>query len=96
MNSLIFVVIVVVLIAFQSFTGYIQNKYLGAILPVVFSLLVLYFIFSGNMEWNYRDIFMPVIGLAAFIGLYHSGSDCKNKKIHQEMDKMRAKDKMNQ
>ena len=39
MNNFWEILFIVAIIGFQSFAGYLGNKYVGAILPVVFSLI---------------------------------------------------------
>ena len=94
MSSFLLILFIVALIAFQSFAGYKQNKYLGAIIPVVFCAIVLYLMVMTDYHWNFRNIVMPMIGLVSFIGIYNAGSESKKKKLQQELDKMKAKDSM--
>ncbi len=92
MSSLLEIVMIVAVIALQTFAGYIGNKYMGAVLPIVFTGIVVYLFISGNLTLSFSDIFMPIIGPLVLIGIYESGKESKKKKVEKEMDKMRARD----
>ncbi|MBE9909365.1 hypothetical protein [Enterococcus casseliflavus] len=96
MNNFWEILFIVAVIGFQSFAGYLGNKYLGAILPIVFSLIVIYLFLTGNLTFSFKDILMPFVGLFVLIGMYESADQSKKAKIKKEMEKMKAKDHINQ
>lgn len=79
MLQIIGFVLTIVVIAVQTYAGHIHNKYLGAVIPVLFTGAVLYLIFFKQMALNFHNLLMPIVGLAAFIGLYNFAG-IKNKK----------------
>lgn len=95
MNNLIEVLIVIGIIAFQTLSGYIGNKYMGAILPFIFSGIVIYIIVAGDLNLSLKNVLMPIIGLVSLICMYEGGKESKKKKTVKEMEKMKAKDILN-
>lgn len=49
MGNLLELLLVVAIIAFQTFCGYIGNKYLGMVLPLTFIGFVLFFLSQGAL-----------------------------------------------
>ena len=47
MSNLVEILSIIVVIGFQTFCGYIRNKYLGSILPIMFILFIGYFCLKG-------------------------------------------------
>ncbi|CEN28172.1 MULTISPECIES: hypothetical protein [Pseudolactococcus] len=92
MSNVIEIVSIIVVIGFQTFCGYIKNKYLGSILPIMFILFIGYFLFEGSLAFNFRDIIMPFIGTFTLLMIYQGGKEAKENKIKKELDKMKAKD----
>lgn len=92
LSTILTILGVIAVIAFQDFSGRIGNRYLGAILPIIFACFVFFFLFTGRLGLNFRDITMPFIGEIALIGTYTSGEESKRKKLNKELDKMKAKD----
>lgn len=92
MSDLFIWIIAIAVIASQAFFGYIENKYLGAIYPVVFLGFVLLIIFTGNMDFSFRSIVLPISGTTALILLWLGGKTKKVKKRQQELEKMKAMD----
>ncbi|MGY3764951.1 hypothetical protein ACWOAH_00120 [Vagococcus vulneris] len=68
MTNLIEILIVIGVVVFQTFAGYIGNKYLGSFLPGLFMIFILYVIVSGN--FTLRDILMLPFGFLTLIGIY--------------------------
>jgi NhaP-type Na+/H+ or K+/H+ antiporter len=95
MNNLMEILIIGGVIAFQTVSGYMGNKYMGAILPVVFSGLVIYIIVAGHLNLSFRNVLMPIIGFVTLICIYEGGKESKKKKTIKEMEKMKAKDILN-
>ena len=96
MSNFLEIGIVIAVIGIQTFSGYLGNKYLGAILPIVFSLIVIYLFITGKLTVSFRDILMPFVGLFALLGIYESADQSKKAKIKKEMEKMKAKDHISQ
>ncbi|HBK4031857.1 TPA: hypothetical protein LIY66_001265 [Enterococcus faecium] len=92
MSNLIEILIIIGVIAFQTLSGYIGNKYMGAILPVIFSGIVIYIIVVGDLNLSMRNVLMPIIGLVSLICIYEGGKESKKKKTLKELEKMKAKD----
>lgn len=92
MSNLPHIVGMIAVIAGQHFFGYLKNKYLGAILPILLLGSVAFFIYKGTFEFTFRDIIIPLFGLFVLFGMYQSGKASKDKKIAKELEKMKAKD----
>lgn len=92
MSNLMEILIIIGVIVFQTLSGYIGNKYMGAILPVIFSGLVIYIIVAGDLNLSMRNVLMPIIGLVTLICIYEGGKESKKKKTIKELEKMKAKD----
>ncbi|MCQ9210450.1 hypothetical protein [Granulicatella seriolae] len=92
MSNVLTIIIIVAAIAWQEFSGRIGNRYLGAILPIIFAGFVFFFLFTGRLGFNFKDILMPFIGEIALIGTYESGKQSRKKKLDKELAKMKAKD----
>lgn len=92
MNNILELLLIVFVIAFQTLSGYLGKKYLGAILPVIFSGLVVYIVISGHSDLSFKNILMPFVGLIALICMYEGGKESKKKKLAKELEKMKAKD----
>lgn len=95
MGNLIELLIIVVIIGFQTFSGYIGNKYLGSILPIIFLGFVGFFLFKGALGFNFKDIIMPFLGFFILVMIYEGGRETKKNKVKKELDKMKAKDILN-
>lgn len=81
MNNGLEILLVVGVIAFQTFAGYIGNKYIGAVLPIIFSGLVIYLAVTGHLDFSFRSILMPILGIGTLIGIYEGGKESKKKRI---------------
>ena len=92
MGNLLELLLVVAIIAFQTFCGYIGNKYLGMVLPLTFIGFVLFFLSQGALGFNFKDIIMPFFGPLILAFIYDGGKQTRKKKIKKELDKMKAKD----
>ena len=92
MDKLIEIVIIVAVIAFQNYAGHKGNKYLGAILPVIFIGFVIFIAIKGQLSFSFRDIFMPIIGIVVLIGCYEGGRNSQKQKVARELETMKAKD----
>lgn len=87
------ILLIVGIICLQTWFGYLENKWLGAIFPILGLLLYLYLLITGNLSLSFTNVVMPVIGLLAFLGLWESGRKSKRDKQSKELDKMKAKDR---
>ncbi|NTK33096.1 hypothetical protein HQ655_13225 [Enterococcus faecium] len=96
MSNILEIGIVIAVIGIQTFSGYLGNKYLGAILPIIFSGIVVFLFVRGNLSFSFSDILMPFIGLITLIGSYESANQSRKSKIKKEMEKMKAKDHIKQ
>ncbi|MDT2861308.1 hypothetical protein [Lactococcus lactis] len=92
MDNLIGILIVIAIIAFQTFCGYIGNRYLGMILPLIFIGFVIFFFFKGTLGFNFKDIVMPFFGPLILALTYDGGKRSRKDKIKKELEKMKAKD----
>ncbi len=92
MNNSLELLLIVFVIAFQTFAGYLGKIYLGVILPIILGGLVIYFIINNQLTFSFKDIVLPIVGLTALIGLYEGGKESKKKKLAKELEKMKAKD----
>ena len=96
MSNFLEIGIVIAVIGIQTFSGHLGNKYLGAILPIIFSGIVAFLFVRGNLSFSFRDILMPFIGLFALFGIFESANQSRKSKIKKEMEKMKAKDHIKQ
>ncbi|EPI03840.1 hypothetical protein D920_00274 [Enterococcus faecalis 13-SD-W-01] len=86
------IILIVTVIAVQTFFGYIESKLLGAILPVISVGLYIYLLFSGVLDFSLITFILPLVGLFSLVGLWVSGRNAKHDKQKKELDKMKAKD----
>ena len=85
--------LIVGIIFFQTWFGYLENKLLGAILPITSIILYIYLLINGYLSFGFITIIMPFIGLLALISLWETGKKNKKDKQKKEIDKMKAKDR---
>ena len=91
MTNILELLLIVFVIAFQTLSGYLGKKYLGAILPVIFSGLVVYIVISGHWNLSLKNILIPFVGLIALICMYEGGKESKKKKTHKRIRKNESK-----
>lgn len=70
MTNIVAILIIACIIGFQTFAGYLGNKYLGCILPILFIVIVLYLFLRGNLTFSVRDILMPLVGILSLAMIY--------------------------
>ncbi|WP_010006991.1 hypothetical protein [Leuconostoc fallax] len=87
MDRLLEILIFAGIIAFQTFAGYIDNKYMGVILPVIFTGIVGFLAIAGQLSFSMRDVTMPILGLFTLLGIYASGKESKKKKFKKSWTK---------
>lgn len=73
MGNFIFIIFTIGCLLFQILTGYLGNKYLGMILPVILLVFIGYLIYIGAWTWRLGDILMPFIALGALTLIYQGG-----------------------
>lgn len=73
MGNVIFIVFAIGCLLFQIVAGYVGNKYLGLILPILLISFTAYLMYSDAWVWRLGDILMPVIGLIALTLIYQGG-----------------------
>lgn len=71
------ILLIVGIIFFQTWFGYLENKILGAILPVTSIILYIYLLVNGYLSFGFITIIMPFIGLFALISLWETGKKLK-------------------
>ncbi len=86
------IILIVSVIALQTFFGHLESKILGAILPVISVGLFVYLLVAGYIEFKFFDILLPLVGLFALISLWEGGRTSKLNKQKKEIEKMKAKD----
>ncbi|ODJ53359.1 hypothetical protein BFR40_01725 [Brochothrix thermosphacta] len=92
MDTIIRLVLIAAIIAFQTFSGRIGNKYLGSILPIIFIGFIIYSFVIVQLNFSFKDLFMSFLGLTVLASMYAGGVEAKKKKLKKELDKMKAKD----
>ena len=92
MTNIFEILIIVGIVALQTFLGYRGNKYLGAILPVLFCGAVIFLFVRGYLSFSFKDMLMPLIGFLSLIAVYERANQSRKAKIKTEMEKMKAQD----
>ncbi|WP_039066603.1 hypothetical protein [Staphylococcus shinii] len=82
-----------VLLAIQYFLSRTGNKIVGAIVPVIFVIVLIYLYLTEKLGLNiWGAIIFGVIGLLFLFGQWDSAQKDKKKKMEKELDKMERKD----
>lgn len=82
-----------VLLAIQYFLSRTGNKIVGAIVPVIFVIVLIYLYLTEKLGLNiWGAIIFGVIGLLFLLGQWDSAQKDKKKKMEKELDKMEGKD----
>ncbi|WP_426703731.1 hypothetical protein [Staphylococcus shinii] len=82
-----------VLLAIQYFLSRTGNKIVGAIVPVIFVIVLIYLYLTEKLGLNiWGAIIFGVIGLLFLFGQWDSAQKDKKKKMEKELDKMEGKD----
>lgn len=84
MSNIYEILIIIAVIGFQTFSVHIGNKYLGSILPVIFTGVIVYLFVFGNLTLSFRNILMPFIGYFALFAIYESAKESKKSKIKKK------------
>ena len=80
--------IIIIVISLQTFFGYIENKLLGAILPIAVIVTDIYFLANGLLQLSFVVL--------TLISLWEGGRQSKLSKQKREMQKMKAQDSKRQ
>jgi O-antigen/teichoic acid export membrane protein len=82
-----------VLLAIQYFLSRTGNKIVGAIVPVIFVIVLIYLYLTEKLGLNiWGAIIFGIIGLLFLLGQWDSAQKDKKKKMEKELDKMEGKD----
>lgn len=82
-----------VLLAIQYFLSRTGNKIVGAIVPVIFVIVLIYLYLSEKLALNiWGAIIFGVIGLLFLLGQWDSAQKDNKKKTKKELDKIEGKD----
>lgn len=81
-----------VLLAIQYFLSRTGNKIVGAIVPVIFVIVLIYLYLTEKLGLNiWGAIIFGIIGLLFLLGQWDSAQKDKKKKMEKELDKMEGK-----
>ncbi|MEB7384024.1 hypothetical protein [Staphylococcus xylosus] len=82
-----------VLLAIQYFLSRTGNKIVGAIVPVLFVIVLIYLYLSEKLGLNtWGAIIFGIIGLLFLLGQWDSAQKDNKKKTKKESDKVEGKD----
>lgn len=82
-----------VLLAIQYFLSRTGNKIVGAIVPVIFVIVLIYLYLSEKLALNiWGAIIFGIIGLLFLLGQWDSAQKDNKKKTKKELDKIEGKD----
>ncbi|MGW7975772.1 hypothetical protein BU116_10685 [Staphylococcus xylosus] len=82
-----------VLLAIQYFLSRTGNKIVGAIVPVIFVIVLIYLYLSEKLGLNiWVAIIFGIIGLLFLLGQWDSAQKDNKKKTEKELDKIEGKD----
>ncbi|MFQ3843374.1 hypothetical protein AABD41_01850 [Staphylococcus pseudoxylosus] len=82
-----------VLLAIQYFLSRTGNKIVGAIVPIIFVIILIYLYLTEKLGLNiWGTIIFGVIGLLFLLGQWDSAQKDNKKKMKKELDKMEGKD----
>lgn len=73
--------LIIFIIIIQTLLGYIQNVWLGSILPIISIILSIYVFINGMLDLRILDLLMPFVGLFGLIGAWSYGYDLKQKRL---------------
>ncbi|MEJ7452310.1 hypothetical protein [Staphylococcus xylosus] len=82
-----------VLLAIQYFLSRTGNKIVGAIVPVIFVIVLIYLYLSEKLGLNiWGAVIFGIIGLLFLLGQWDSAQKDNKKKKKKESDKVEGKD----
>ncbi|MFL2030152.1 hypothetical protein [Loigolactobacillus zhaoyuanensis] len=93
MGELIFVLTGLVLIALEEYV-FTQTRFfwLGGLLPLVGTVLVLFIVFKGFTTFTLRDFITAAIAIVVLYVFWGNGHTHYQKKVKDEEKKMKIKD----
>lgn len=91
MYELLSILILIVMFGVQYFLSTRSNKFLGAIIPILFVIFVAFMYFNNNLG-PITSIVLLVLGLIALIEQWYKGNKQKKVNSAKEMVKMKGKD----
>lgn len=85
--------IAVVVIAVQWFLSSMDNRYLGAVIPVLYLVGISYMQISGIVDWSVLQLVLVIaLGELFFYGEWLSGRKALKVKREKELTKMKVRD----
>lgn len=91
MYELLSILILIVMFGIQYFLSTRSNKFLGAIIPMLFVIFVTFMYFNNNLG-PITSIVLLALGLIALIEQWYKGNNQKKLNADKEMVKMKGKD----
>ncbi|MBO0380603.1 hypothetical protein JWK46_08955 [Staphylococcus hominis] len=91
MYELLSILILIVMFGVQYFLSTRSNKFLGAIIPILFVIFVAFMYFNNNLGLI-TSIVLLALGLIALIEQWYKGNKQKKVNSAKEMVKMKGKD----
>ena len=91
MYDLLSILILIIMFGLQYFLSTRSNKFLGAIIPIIFIIFVAFMYFSNNLG-PITSIVLLALGLILLIEQWYKGNKQKKVNYDKEMVKMRGKD----
>lgn len=91
MYELLSILILIVMFGVQYFLSTRSNKFLGAIILILFVIFVAFMYFNNNLG-PITSIVLLVLGLIALIEQWYKGNKQKKVNSAKEMVKMKGKD----
>ncbi|PCF84084.1 hypothetical protein B4W75_12630 [Staphylococcus intermedius] len=91
MNEIITIVILIIMLAIQYFLSSSTNKYLGLIIPIVFSGFVIFMLVTDRLG-IITSLVLLVLGLIFLLEQWYKGQKNNKRKMNKELTKMKSKD----
>lgn len=91
MYELLSILILIVMFGVQYFLSTRSNKFLGAIIPILFVIFVTFMYFNNNLG-PITSIVLLVLGLILLFEQWYKGNKQKKVNSDKEMVKMKGKD----
>ena len=91
MYDLLSILILIIMFGLQYFLSTRSNKFLGAIIPIIFIMFVAFMYFSNNLGLI-TSIVLLALGLILLIEQWYKGNKQKKVNSSKEMVKMKGKD----
>jgi len=95
MTTIILWTIVIIDTILQYIEGYYYQKKFSLVLPIMYSLSILWLYFNGKNMTVFPTLLVLVLGNIWFYAYYTFGKNRHAKKINNESDHMKAKDNQN-